>query len=89
MAAAELANFIDRFTVEYVRVFPHPIERVWRAITVSAELRDWFMPGEIEPLIDRFGINRLEQLRPAGLARPGHGDGAAGAEPAGPGQTPR
>ena len=48
-AEAELAHFIDRFTVEYVRVFPHPIERVWRAITVSAELRDWFMPGEIEP----------------------------------------
>ena len=38
MAEAELARFIDRFTVEYVRVYAHPIERVWRAISDPAEL---------------------------------------------------
>ena len=47
MAEAELARFIDRWTVEYVRTYPHPIERVWRAITDPAEFRAWFIPGEI------------------------------------------
>jgi hypothetical protein len=27
---AQLCRFPDRFTVEYVRTFAHPIERVWR-----------------------------------------------------------
>ncbi|HWE98383.1 MAG TPA: SRPBCC domain-containing protein [Caulobacteraceae bacterium] len=44
MAEAELARFIDRWTMEYVRVYPHPIERVWRAITDPAELARWFIP---------------------------------------------
>ena len=48
MAAAELATFIDRFTVQYVRVFPHPIERVWRALTDPAELSAWCMPATID-----------------------------------------
>ena len=48
MAEAELARFIDRFTMEYVRTYPHPIERVWRAITDPAEFRVWFIKGEIE-----------------------------------------
>lgn len=47
MGEAELARFIDRFTVEYVRTYPHPIERVWRAITDPAEFRRWFLPGRI------------------------------------------
>jgi uncharacterized protein YndB with AHSA1/START domain len=44
MAEAELARFIDRWTMEYVRFYPHPIERVWRAITDPAELAQWFIP---------------------------------------------
>ena len=48
MGEAELARFIDRFTVEYVRVYAHPIERVWRAITDPAEFRAWFIPGAID-----------------------------------------
>src|SRR5580693_1314269 len=48
MAEAELARFIDRLTVEYIRTYPHPIERVWRAITDPAEFRAWFIPGEID-----------------------------------------
>ena len=48
MAEAELARFIDRFTVEYVRVFPHPIERVWRALTDADELGAWCMPAKID-----------------------------------------
>lgn len=48
MAAAELCTFIDRFTVQYVRVFPHPVERVWRALTDPAELGVWCMPTTID-----------------------------------------
>jgi uncharacterized protein YndB with AHSA1/START domain len=48
MPEAELARFIDRFTIEYVRVYPHPVERVWRAITDPAEFKVWFIRGEID-----------------------------------------
>jgi uncharacterized protein YndB with AHSA1/START domain len=48
MPQAELATFIDRFTVQYVRVFPHPIERVWRALTDPVELGAWCMPATID-----------------------------------------
>jgi uncharacterized protein YndB with AHSA1/START domain len=44
MAEAELARFIDRHTVEYVRTYPHPIERVWRAIIDPVEIGAWFFP---------------------------------------------
>jgi uncharacterized protein YndB with AHSA1/START domain len=43
-----LARFVDRLTIEYVRTFPHPVERVWRAITDPAEFRQWFMPGALD-----------------------------------------
>jgi uncharacterized protein YndB with AHSA1/START domain len=49
MAEAELARFIDRYTIEYVRTYPHPIERVWRAITDPAQMSVWFAPIEFEP----------------------------------------
>ena len=48
MAEAELARFIDRWTIEYVRIYPHPIDRVWRAITDPKEFRQWFIPGSLE-----------------------------------------
>ena len=40
--AEDLARFIDRYTVEYTRTYPHPIERVWKAITDPAEMSIWF-----------------------------------------------
>ena len=43
MAEAELARFIDRYTMEFVRHYPHPIERVWRAVTEPGELAQWFI----------------------------------------------
>ncbi|HZZ89126.1 MAG TPA: SRPBCC domain-containing protein [Caulobacteraceae bacterium] len=45
---AQLARFIDRFTVEFVRQYPHPIERVWRALSDPDELRAWCMPATID-----------------------------------------
>lgn len=48
MAEAELARFIDRYTIEYVRFYPHPIERVWRAITDPTEISAWFWTASFE-----------------------------------------
>jgi uncharacterized protein YndB with AHSA1/START domain len=44
MTDAPLARFIDRSTIEYVRTYPHPIERVFRAVTDQAEVGAWFYP---------------------------------------------
>lgn len=48
MAEAELARFIDRDTIEYVRVYPHPIERVWQAVSDPAAVSVWFWEGRGE-----------------------------------------
>jgi uncharacterized protein YndB with AHSA1/START domain len=45
---AELARFIDRDTIEYVRTYPHPIERVWRAVSDAGEVSIWFWAGRSE-----------------------------------------
>jgi uncharacterized protein YndB with AHSA1/START domain len=45
---ADLPRFVDRWTIQYVRVFPHPIDRVWRALTDPKEFRAWFIVGSIE-----------------------------------------
>jgi len=47
MAEADLARFIDHWTVEFVRTYPHPIERVWRAVTDPAEVGIWFIPPTV------------------------------------------
>ena len=47
--AEDLARFIDRYTVEYTRTYPHPIERVWKAITDPAEMSVWFSRITFEP----------------------------------------
>ena len=47
MAEAELARFVDRYTVEFVRHYPHPIERVWRAVTEPGELAQWFIAPSV------------------------------------------
>jgi uncharacterized protein YndB with AHSA1/START domain len=49
MADAGLGRFIDRHTVEYLREYAHPIERVWRAITDPAEFSVWFIRGQLDP----------------------------------------
>jgi uncharacterized protein YndB with AHSA1/START domain len=43
-ADAGLGRFLDRRTLEFVRTYPHPIERVWRAVTDPKELARWFIP---------------------------------------------
>jgi uncharacterized protein YndB with AHSA1/START domain len=41
---AGLGRFLNRRTLEFVRAYPHPIERVWRALTDPKELARWFIP---------------------------------------------
>jgi len=49
MADAGHARFIDRHTIEFVRFYPHPIERVWRAVTDASEIAAWFFsPARVE-----------------------------------------
>jgi uncharacterized protein YndB with AHSA1/START domain len=43
MPKADLARFIDRWTIEFIRVYPHPVERVWKAISDPAEVAIWFI----------------------------------------------
>ncbi|HLY80134.1 MAG TPA: SRPBCC domain-containing protein [Caulobacteraceae bacterium] len=51
MADAELARFVDRHTMEYVHTYPHPIERVWRAIIEPEEFGVWFIKGRLDPRV--------------------------------------
>jgi uncharacterized protein YndB with AHSA1/START domain len=86
MAEAELARFIDRFTMEYVRVYPHPIERVWRALTDPAELAQWFIPptqwelkvGGAYRMHDDGFSGKVLALEPPRLLRLGNAAGDGG-----------
>lgn len=48
MSLTNLPRFIDRWTLEYVRTYPHPVERVWRAITDPKEFGTWFIRGSLD-----------------------------------------
>jgi uncharacterized protein YndB with AHSA1/START domain len=39
-----LAKFVDRHTMTYERRYPHPIERVWEAVSVGEHLDVWLFP---------------------------------------------
>jgi uncharacterized protein YndB with AHSA1/START domain len=49
MTERQLGRFIDRYTIEYVRTYPHPIERVWRTVADPAQMSIWFAPITFEP----------------------------------------
>lgn len=52
------ARFIDRFTIAYERTYPHPIERVWQALTTPADISVWFWEARFELRVGapyRFG----------------------------------
>jgi uncharacterized protein YndB with AHSA1/START domain len=76
MAEAELARFIDRFTMEYVRTYAHPVERVWRAVIDPAEFGVWFIKGRLDPRVGgRFWFGddgfqgRVDAIEPPRLLR--------------------
>ena len=39
-----LATFVDRDTLVNERVYAHPIERVWEAVSTGEHLSSWLMP---------------------------------------------
>jgi uncharacterized protein YndB with AHSA1/START domain len=41
---APLARFVDRDTMTYERRYPHPIERVWDAVSTGEHLDVWLFP---------------------------------------------
>jgi uncharacterized protein YndB with AHSA1/START domain len=46
----ELATFDDRLTMRHTRVFPHPIELVWEAVSEGEHLETWLLPvSRVEP----------------------------------------
>jgi len=47
-----LGDVIDGDTIRFLRVLPHPVERVWRAISDETELRAWMRyPVSFEPRV--------------------------------------
>ena len=56
--------------VRFARRIPHPIERVWEALTEPAELRRWWGDADLD-LVDggRFALRWLNLRRP-GRHRP-------------------
>jgi uncharacterized protein YndB with AHSA1/START domain len=39
-----LATFDDRWTMRHTRVYSHPIERVWEAVTTTEHINRWLLP---------------------------------------------
>lgn len=44
-ATENLATFDDKDTMRYERTYPHPIERVWEAVTTTEHLEAWLLPA--------------------------------------------
>jgi uncharacterized protein YndB with AHSA1/START domain len=40
-------------TLVIERIFPHPPEKLWRALTESPLLAQWLMRNDFEPLVGR------------------------------------
>ena len=44
MKTEDLAQFDDSLTLRYTRVFPHPIDLVWEAVTNEEHVETWLLP---------------------------------------------
>jgi outer membrane protein OmpA-like peptidoglycan-associated protein len=44
MKQVDLAQFVDRDTIEFVREYPHPMSRVWASLTQPDLIRVWWVP---------------------------------------------
>jgi uncharacterized protein YndB with AHSA1/START domain len=44
---SELATRIDDHTIQFVRILPGPIEKIWSYLTDSEKRGQWFAKGEL------------------------------------------
>jgi uncharacterized protein YndB with AHSA1/START domain len=54
-------------TVVTERIFPHPPQKLWRALTESPLLAQWLMNNDFEPVVGRTFQLRAEPM-PSGTA---------------------
>jgi len=52
-SATESSNAAETRTLVVERVFPHPPEKLWRALTESTLLAQWMMNNDFEPVVGR------------------------------------
>jgi uncharacterized protein YndB with AHSA1/START domain len=48
-----MTNPTETLTVVVERVFPHPAEKVWRALTENPLIAQWLMKNDFEPVVGR------------------------------------
>ena len=49
-------------TVLVEKEFPHPPEKVWRALTESSLMEQWLMKNDFEPVVGRAFTLRMEPM---------------------------
>ncbi|HEY3767626.1 MAG TPA: SRPBCC domain-containing protein [Candidatus Angelobacter sp.] len=48
-----MTNSTETLTVVVERVFPHPAEKVWRALTENPLIAQWLIKNDFEPVVGR------------------------------------
>ena len=56
-AAARSTTTESPRTLVVERVFPHPPEKLWRALTESPLLAQWMMNNDFEPVVGDPGLD--------------------------------
>jgi uncharacterized protein YndB with AHSA1/START domain len=60
-------TFVDKHTLRFDIVYPHPAKRVWAAITEPDQVARWFLPLELEARVGgRFVMPRDDGRPPRG-----------------------
>jgi uncharacterized protein YndB with AHSA1/START domain len=47
-----LARFEDPWTMRHTRVYPHPIARVWEAVTTTEHVNRWLLPTAVVSAVE-------------------------------------
>ena len=58
-----------KLNVLLVEDFPHPVEKVWQALTDPDALREWLMENDFEPRIGKRFVLRGREIPPQGRSR--------------------